>query len=452
MKSSRSNFTSRIGFILSAAGSAVGLGNIWRFPYLAAQYGGGTFLLCYIILAVTFGFALMTAEIALGRKTGLSAIGAFSALNKRYRFVGVLVTLVPVIIFPYYSVIGGWVIKYFFTFLTGGVSAAAEDTYFTGFISGVSEPIVWFVIFTAIAAAVVICGVEKGIEKVSKVMMPLLVVLTVGISLYVLTIDGAMEGVKYYVLPHMSDFSIKTLLSSMGQLFYSMSLAMGIMITYGSYMNKSTNLESSVRQIEIFDTGIAFFAGLMIVPAVFAFSGGDPSALKAGPGLMFITLPKVFASIRFGGFLGTVFFVLVFFAAITSAISLMETIVSILMDFFHWSRRKTSILVFIYSLLMGVPSSLGFGIWDFVKPLGMSILDAWDFISNSILMPIVALLTCFFAGFVIKPKAIIEEACAEGADFKGKHLFTVVIKWVAPVILIAILISSILNALGIFVM
>ncbi len=452
MKSSRSNFTSRIGFILSAAGSAVGLGNIWRFPYLAAQYGGGTFLLCYIILAVTFGFALMTAEIALGRKTGLSAIGAFSALNKRYRFVGVLVTLVPVIIFPYYSVIGGWVIKYFFTFLTGGVSAAAEDTYFTGFISGVSEPIVWFVIFTAIAAAVVICGVEKGIEKVSKVMMPLLVVLTVGISLYVLTIDGAMEGVKYYVLPHMSDFSIKTLLSSMGQLFYSMSLAMGIMITYGSYMSKSTNLGSSVRQIEIFDTGIAFFAGLMIVPAVFAFSGGDPSALKAGPGLMFITLPKVFASIRFGGFLGTVFFVLVFFAAITSAISLMETIVSILMDFFHWSRRKTSILVFIYSLLMGVPSSLGFGIWDFVKPLGMSILDAWDFISNSILMPIVALLTCFFAGFVIKPKAIIDEACAEGADFKGKHLFTVVIKWVAPVILVAILISSILNALGIFVM
>lgn len=452
MKSSRSNFTSRIGFILSAAGSAVGLGNIWRFPYLAAQYGGGTFLLCYIILAVTFGFALMTAEIALGRKTGLSAIGAFSALNKRYRFVGVLVTLVPVIIFPYYSVIGGWVIKYFFTFLTGGVSAAAEDTYFTGFISGVSEPIVWFVIFTAIAAAVVICGVEKGIEKVSKVMMPLLVVLTVGISLYVLTIDGAMEGVKYYVLPHMSDFSLKTLLSSMGQLFYSMSLAMGIMITYGSYMSKSTNLESSVRQIEIFDTGIAFFAGLMIVPAVFAFSGGDPSALKAGPGLMFITLPKVFASIRFGGFLGTVFFVLVFFAAITSAISLMETIVSILMDFFHWSRRKTSILVFIYSLLMGVPSSLGFGIWDFVKPLGMSILDAWDFISNSILMPIVALLTCFFAGFVIKPKAIIEEACAEGAVFKGKHLFTVVIKWVAPIILVAILISSILNALGIFVM
>lgn len=452
MKSNRSNFTSRIGFILAASGSAVGLGNIWRFPYLAAQYGGGTFLLCYIILAITFGFSLMIAEIALGRKTGLSAIGAFASLNKRYRFVGVLAALVPVIIYPYYSVIGGWVIKYFFTFLTGGVKAAAEDTYFTGFISGVSEPILWFTLFAAITAVVVICGVEKGIEKVSKIMMPLLVVLTVCISLYVLTIDGAMDGVKYYVMPHMSDFSVKTVLSAMGQLFYSMSLAMGIMITYGSYMKKSTNLESSVRQIEIFDTGIAFFAGLMIIPAVFAFSGGDPSALNAGPGLMFITLPKVFASMNFGGVLGTVFFILVFFAAVTSAISLMETIVSILMDLFHWTRRKTSILVFVYCLLMGIPSSLGFGIWDFIQPLGMSILDAWDFISNSVLMPIVALLTCFFVGFVIKPQTIIDEACTEGAAFKGKNLFTVIIKWVAPIILVAILISSILNALGIFVM
>ena len=412
MKSNRSNFTSRIGFILAASGSAVGLGNIWRFPYLAAQYGGGTFLLCYIILAVTFGFSLMIAEIAVGMKTGLSAIGAFASLNKRYRFVGVLAALVPVIIYPYYSVIGGWVIKYFFTFLTGGVKTAAEDTYFTGFISGVSEPILWFTLFAAITAVVVICGVEKGIEKVSKIMMPLLVVLTICISLYVLTIDGAMDGVKYYVMPHMSDFSVKTVLSAMGQLFYSMSLAMGIMITYGSYMKKSTNLESSVRQIEVFDTGIAFFAGLMIIPAVFAFSGGDPSALNAGPGLMFITLPKVFASMKLGGILGTVFFILVFFAAVTSAISLMETIVSILMDLFHWTRRTTSIIVFVYCLLMGIPSSLGFGIWDFIQPLGMSILDAWDFISNSILMPIVALLTCFFVGFVIKRQTISDEAGA----------------------------------------
>ena len=202
--------------------------------------------------------------------------------------------------------------------------------------------------------------------------------------------------------------------------------------------------------IEIFDTGIAFFAGLMIVPAVFAFSGGNTDALNAGPGLMFITLPKVFASMPFGSVLGTAFFILVFFAAVTSSISLMETIVSILMDYFHWERKKTAIIVLVYCLLMGIPSSLRFGVWDFIQPLGMSILDAWDFISNSILMPIVALLTCFFVGFVIKPKTIIDEANAEGAKFKSVTLFTVVIKWVAPVILIAILISSVLNAAGIY--
>ena len=450
MTNNRSNFTSKIGFILAASGSAVGLGNIWRFPYLVAQYGGGTFLLCYIILAVTFGFALMTAEIALGRKTRLSAIGAFSALNKKYRFIGVLAALVPILILPYYSVIGGWVIKYFTVFISGQATQAAEDTYFSEFIGQTGQPIFWFALFMVFTAIVVLFGVEKGIEKVSQFMMPLLVVLTIGISLYVLTIDGAWEGVKYYITPHMSDFSLKTLLAAMGQLFYSMSLAMGIMITYGSYMKRSTNLEHSVRQIEIFDTGIAFFAGLMIVPAVFAFSGGNTDTLNAGPGLMFITLPKVFASMPFGSVLGTAFFILVFFAAVTSSISLMETIVSILMDYFHWERKKTAIIVLVYCLLMGIPSSLGFGVWDFIQPLGMSILDAWDFISNSILMPIVALLTCFFVGFVIKPKTIIDEANAEGAKFKSVTLFTVVIKWVAPVILIAILISSVLNAAGIY--
>ena len=450
MTNNRSNFTSKIGFILAAAGSAVGLGNIWRFPYLVAQYGGGTFLLCYIILAVTFGFALMTAEIALGRKTRLSAIGAFSALNKKYRFIGVLAALVPILILPYYSVIGGWVIKYFTVFISGQATQAAEDTYFSEFIGQPGQPIFWFALFMVFTAIVVLFGVEKGIEKVSQFMMPLLVVLTIGISLYVLTIDGAWEGVKYYITPHMSDFSLKTLLAAMGQLFYSMSLAMGIMITYGSYMKRSTNLEHSVRQIEIFDTGIAFFAGLMIVPAVFAFSGGNTDALNAGPGLMFITLPKVFASMPFGSVLGTAFFILVFFAAVTSSISLMETIVSILMDYFHWERKKTAIIVLVYCLLMGIPSSLGFGVWDFIQPLGMSILDAWDFISNSILMPIVALLTCFFVGFVIKPKTIIDEANTEGAKFKSVTLFTVVIKWVAPVILIAILIIYVLNAAEIY--
>ena len=446
----RSSFSNKLGFVLAAAGSAVGLGNIWRFPYLAAQYGGGTFLLIYLILAVTFGFSLMVAEIALGRKTGLSAIGAFKTLDSRFGFLGILASVVPIIIFPYYSVIGGWVIKYFATFITGGAAVAASDTYFTDFISGTSEPLGWFFLFIGITAFIVLCGVEKGIEKVSKFMMPILVVLTIIISIYSLTLDGAMEGLVYYIKPHMSDVSAKTILAAMGQLFYSMSLAMGIMVTYGSYMKKENNLESSVRQIEIFDTGIAFLAGLMIIPAVFAFSGGDRSALSAGPGLMFITLPKVFASMKFGAVIGTIFFVLVFFAALTSAISLMETIVSIFCDKFHWSRKVACIFVTVLSLLMGIPSSLGFGPLSFISWMGMSVLDIMDFISNSILMPIVALFTCIFVGFIIKPKAIADEVKATDGTFKGEKLFTVMIKWIAPIFLIMILISSVASALGIF--
>ena len=446
----RSNFSNKLGFVLAAAGSAVGLGNIWRFPYLAAQYGGGTFLLIYLILAVTFGFTLMIAEIALGRKTGLSAIGAFQSLDKRFNFLGILAVIVPVIIFPYYSVIGGWVVKYFTVFVTGGVKESASDTYFTDFISGTGEPIGWFFLFLALTAVVVLCGVEKGIEKVSKIMMPILVMLTIIISVYGLTLKGSMEGLIYYIKPHMADVSIKTILSAMGQLFYSMSLAMGIMITYGSYMKKSDSLESSVRQIELFDTGIAFLAGLMIIPAVFAFSGGDRSALNAGPGLMFMTLPKVFASMKFGGVIGTIFFMLVFFAALTSAISLMETIVSVFMDKFGWKRRFTGIFVAILALIMGIPSSLGFGSLSFISWNGMSVLDIMDFASNSVLMPIVALFTCIFVGFVIKPKAIADEVKETDGTFRSEGMFNVMIKWVAPLFLFIILISSVASGLGLF--
>lgn len=449
--SNRSNFSSKIGFVLAAAGSAVGLGNIWRFPYLAARYGGGTFLLVYLILAVTFGFTLMLAEIAIGRKTGLSAIGAFKKLDKRFGFLGVLCSFIPIIIFPYYSVIGGWVIKYFATFVSGGMSSAAEDTYFAAFISSTAEPIGWFTLFILLTAVIVFLGVDKGIETVSKFMMPILVLLTIFIAIYGLTVDGAMEGVIYYLKPSMEHFSVKTILAALGQLFYSMSLAMGIMITYGSYMKKENNLEQSVRQIELFDTAIAFLAGLMIIPGVFAFSGGTAESLNQGPGLMFVTLPKVFNSMPMGGLIGTAFFVLVFFAALTSAISLMETIVSILMDKFKWSRNVTVLFVTALALLMGIPSSLGFGIWDHVKFIGMSILDTFDFLSNSVLMPIAAFFTCIFVGYVIKPKTIINEVKESDGTFKSEKLFTIMIKWVAPIFLVAILASSVANAMGWFV-
>lgn len=448
MEKTRSNFSGKIGFVLAAAGSAVGLGNIWRFPYLAAKYGGGIFLLIYIILAVTFGFALMCAETAIGRKTGTSAINAYGALNKKYKFIGWIASIIPIIILPYYSVIGGWVIKYFYVFVSGSAKISASDAYFSNFISKPIEPIGWFLLFIGLTALIVLFGVEKGVEKVSKWMMPILVLLTLFIAIYGLFMPGAMDGLVYYIKPNFSKFSATTVLAAMGQLFYSMSLAMGIMITYGSYMKKDISLESSVRHIEIFDTGIAFLAGLMIVPAVFAFSGGNQEALSKGPSLMFVTLPKVFESMTGGTVIGALFFIMVFFAALTSSISLMETVVSIITDKTRLGRKTTCAIVLIGCIILGLPSCFGFSVLSFIQIAGLSILDMFDFLSNSILMPIVALLTCVFIGYIIKPKALTDEIELTG-KFKGKMLFNIVIKYIAPVCIVLILISSVLDALGI---
>lgn len=444
----RSSFTGKLGFVLAAAGSAVGLGNIWRFPYLAAQYGGGIFLLIYIVLAVTFGFTLLIAEISIGRKTGLSAVGAFKKLSSKYAFIGYLASVVPIIILPYYSVIGGWVTKYFVAFVMGQGANLASDSFFGSFIGQPVEPVFWFAIFLGLTALIVLFGVEKGIEKVSKIMMPILILLSVFIAIYAMFLPGAMEGVKYYILPDFSKFSATTVLAAMGQLFYSMSLAMGIMITYGSYMKKDVNIETSVRQIELFDTGIAFLAGLMIIPSVFVFSGGNEEALGQGPGLMFVTLPKVFASMNGGTFIGILFFLLVFFAALTSSISLMETVVSIFCDRLKIGRKTSCLFVLIVSLVLGIPSSLGNGVWGNIKIIGMDFLTFFDFISNSVIMPVVALFTSIFVGYIIKPKSVIEEVELTGA-FKSKILFTFVIKYFAPICIVLILVSSILSAFGI---
>lgn len=444
MSTEKTGFSSRLGFILAAAGSAVGLGNIWRFPYLAAQYGGGIFLLVYLVLVVTFGFSLMVTEIAIGRKTGKSAIEAFGALNKKGSFIGYLVSAVPMIILPYYCVIGGWVIKYGVTFVIGQGSAAAADGFFNEFIGSTASPLIFAAIYIILTAAVVLMGVQKGIEKISKILMPVLLVLTVGISIYGLTLDGAMEGVKYYLIPNFSQFSLKTVVAAMGQMFYSMSLAMGIMITYGSYMPKKESLEKSVRHIEIFDTGVAFLAGLMIIPAVFAFSGGDPNALGQGPGLMFVTLPKVFDTMPGGHAVGIIFFVLVLFAALTSSISLMETVVSIFQDKLKLDRKIICILVMIGTMIVAIPSSLGYGIWSEVLIFGKQILDFFDFLSNNIMMPIAALLTCIFIAYVVKTK-IIEDEVELNGRFKSKKLYQIMVCYICPVLLAAILISSLVG-------
>ena len=445
MEQKRSSFTGKIGFVLAAAGSAVGLGNIWRFPYLAAQYGGGMFLLTYVILSVTFGFSLMVAEIAIGRKTGLSAIGAFEKLNKKFSFVGYMGAIVPMLILPYYSVIGGWVSKYLFVYITGGGSAAADGAYFGSFVSQAVEPIGWFLLFIGITAIIVLFGVEKGIEKVSKILMPVLVGLSIFIAIYVCFLPGALDGLKYYLIPNFSNFSIKTVVAAMGQLFYSMSLAMGIMITYGSYMKKDVSVESSAHQIEIFDTGIAFLAGLMVIPAMFV-GNPNPDLSASGVGLMFNALPKVFNTMWGGEVIGTVFFLLVLLAALTSSISLMETVVSVFQDKLHWNRKITCLVVFFVSVAIGLPSAFGFSIWSDIAIFGMDILSAFDYLTNSLFMPIVAMLTAIFVGYFLKPKAIIEEVELSG-KFRFKSLFVVTIKYVAPIFLFVILLFEILGKL-----
>ena len=442
----KSGFGSKIGFILAAAGSAVGLGNIWRFPYLAAKYGGGIFLLIYLILAVTFGFSLMITEIAIGRKTGKSVIGAYSCINRRFSPLCWLAAFVPVIITPYYCVIGGWVLKYLVTFVTGaGRSAGGDGTFFTGFIGNAGQPAVCFLVFLLVTAFVVLLGVEKGIERISKFMMPVLVLLTIGIAVYTLTLDGAADGLKYYLLPNPEGFTaaklLKTVAAAMGQLFYSMSLAMGIMVTYGSYMRKEDSLEQSVRQIEIFDTGIAVLAGLIIVPAVFVFSGGDADALNAGPSLMFITLPNVFNSMAGGQIVGAVFFILVALAAMTSSISLMETVVSIIMEKFRLKRFPACMITVLVCLLLGMLSVLGYSTWSGVKVIGMQFLDFFDFISNNIMMPVVALLTCILIGWVVKPKFVEDEVLASQKSFRARTLLSVMLRYVCPVCMIIILLT-----------
>ena len=399
----RASFSGKIGYVLAVAGSAVGLGNIWRFPYLAAKYGGGIFLLVYLILTVSFGYVLIMSETALGRMTRKSPVGAFQTFGKTksFKIGGWLNAIIPMLIVPYYSSIGGWVIKYLAEYLKGNVQTVAQDGYFTEFISDSFQVEAWFIVFSILVFCVILAGVENGIERVSKIMMPILVILAVIVAIYSVTRPGAIEGVKYFLIPNFEHFSWMTVVAAMGQMFYSLSIAMGILYTYGSYISKDIDLEQSTTQIEIFDTGIAILAGLMIIPAVFAFSGGNPEMLNAGPSLMFITLPKVFASMGIGTGAGILFFVLVLLAALTSAVSLMETSVSTFMDEMHWSRGKASLLMAVVMIVFGSASSLGYGVLDFIRIFGMNFLDFFDFMTNSVMMPLAALATCFLVTKVV---------------------------------------------------
>ena len=441
----RNSFKGSIGFVLAAAGSAVGLGNIWRFPYLAAKDGGGMFIVIYIILALTFGFTLLITEVAIGRKTKQSPLTAYGKLNKKWKGLGVIACLVPIIILPYYCAIGGWVLKYFLVYLTGNGSSAAQDGYFTSFISGSYEPIIMLLLFLFATA---------------KILMPILILLVVVIAIFSLTISHTdengvtrtgLQGLMVYVVPNFEGMTIKSffsvLLDAMGQLFFSLSVAMGIMIAYGSYVSDEADLKKSINQIEIFDTAVAFLAGVMIIPAVFTFAGTEGME-ASGPSLMFVSLPKVFAAMgSIGNVVGCLFFAMVLFAAITSSVSVMEAIVSSFMDKFKFSRVKAASLETVIAIVVGIVVCLGYNIFYFEMPLPngttAQILDIMDYISNNFFMPLVAIGTCILIGWIVKPKTVIDEVEKNGEKMGRKRLYIVMIKYIALIMLVLLFLKSI---------
>ena len=490
MDKKRASWSGQLAFILAAAASAIGLGNLWRFPYLAAQYGGGMFILVYLCLVVSLGFTLMVSEIAIGRKTQQSQLTAYSKLHGAWGIVGLAATIIPILITPYYCVIGGWVLYYLKAYalmaFTGatpmGEAAAQSGAFFTGFISAPFSPFAYGMVFVLGCAGVIVLGVKNGIERSNLVMMPILFLMAVAISIYVVCTTWGSGGLEYYLKPNFESLSVnghfslamlaKTILGAMGQMFYSLSLAMGIMITYGSYMKRENSIEGSVRRIEIFDTLIALIAGLMIIPVVYMFAvktgvtpeliakyGGDTvaatkeavhSAMNAGPGLMFITLPKVFATLGTAGtWIGLAFFVLVTFAAATSAISLFEACVASVCDLLHLERKAATFFTTALMLFLATFSALGYGPWGHVKIFGMQFLDFFDFITNSALMPVVAAATCIFIGYVLTPESIVEEVESSGHPMRSKKLYVVMVKYFAPLLVVAILVSEICRALGI---
>ncbi|MEE1136695.1 MAG: sodium-dependent transporter [Methanocorpusculum sp.] len=437
-------FSNRMGFILATAGAAVGLGNIWRFPYLAAEYGGGIFLLIYLLLVVTLGFTIMITEIAIGRSTGCGVLGAFAKISRKWRFIGYLSLMVPCIILPYYSVIGGWVMKYGFEFITGGGAGIASNAegFFAAFTGSIASPIFWSVLFILITAVIMLFGVNKGIERTSRVLMPVLFVMLIGLAIYCICMPGGLDGLAYYLYPDFSKFSFEAVVAAMGQLFYSLTLGFGVMITYGSYLAKKENLEKSVHIIEIFDTGVAVLAGLLIVPAAFVFSGGSPESLGAGSGLMFEALPQVFETLPGGDIVGALFFICVFFAALTSAICMYEVPVAALMEKFSIRRPAAVGIVTVFSIAVAVFVCLGYNVLDFVAIAGYNIFGMLDFFANSLLLPVVAILTCLLIGWIVKPKVVIDEIEDGGHVFKMKKIYLFVLKYFAPVAITLILLSN----------
>ena len=392
---SRATWSGKLAFVLSAAASAVGLGSMWRFPYLAAKYGGGMFLFMYLVFVFSIGLALLLLETSLGRKTGQSCIGAFKAFGKKYAFIGIFMSAVPFIIVPYYCVIGGWVTKYLFGYIVTAPEVLADGgNYFSTFISSGAESIVFMLIFMALTYFIVALGVNKGIEKANLIMMPALIVMAAAVAIYALTLPGAMDGLAYYLIPDFSKFSPELVISALGQTFFTLSLGIGAMAIFGSYIGKGRALMGEAVNVAVLDTFVAFTAGLIIFPACFAFNVSPDS----GPNLIFVTLPNIFNHMAGGRLWGSLFFVFMAFAAFSTVLAVFENIMSCCMDLTGWSRKKTAAINIVLMILLSMPCVLGFNVWSGFQPFGpgSNVLDLEDFLVSNLWLPLGSLVYLLF--------------------------------------------------------
>lgn len=437
--SARGGFKSSFGFLMAAVGSAVGLGNLWKFPFITGQNGGGAFVFVYLIIIFTIGVCVLIGEMVIGRKTKLNAVGAYKTLDKRFTFTGIMGLLSAFIIVTYYDIIGGWVLKYLFTYLIGQGHSIAVDsaTYFTSFIGNAGQTILWTLIFALINLVILNRDISSGLEAACKIMMPALFIILVVIAIRSCTLKGAGAGVAFYLTPDFSKINMDTLTAALSQCFFSLSLGMGIMITYGSYMGEDSKIENMGWLIPVLDTLAALIAGFAILPAVFAF-GLEPNA---GPGLIFITLPKIFDIMPGGSFIAVLFFLLVLFAALSSSLSLLEVPNSFLVDKYHWDRKKSIVILLAVNLVFSILEALSYGPWT-TTFFGMPLFDFAGYVAESLLMPLAGLFMCIFLGWFYPAQYQFDEVEKGGVVFKSKGYYRFIVKYLAPIAIMIIWLNS----------
>ncbi|MBE6904081.1 MAG: sodium-dependent transporter [Ruminococcaceae bacterium] len=435
----KTKWASNVGFLLASAGSAIGLGNLWKFPYLMGENGGFWFLIVYIIFILILGLPVMISELSIGRMTESGPVKAFGKLNKKFKFIGIIGISCAFIILSYYSVIGGWIFKYIENYIV----FQAPPADFSQYIATSAGPVFWHFIFIAITA-LVCCYGTKGIERASKVMMPVLFIMLIVIAIRSLTLGAADKGLAF-MFTAKGGFSLNTIVAALGQVFYSLSLCMGITITYGSYLSKKESIPKNVTIIASLDTSIALLAGLAIFPAVFAF-GLEPSQ---GTTLTFGTLPKVFESMQGGWIFAIIFFLLMAFAALTSAIALLECVVSAILDRFNCSRKIATIFTALGAFLLGIPAALTYGVLKNFKILNYDFFDFLGVITDNILMPVGGIFMCIFIGWIWGPKHIAEHVETNSNRFPLKKAWLICIRFIVPILIVLVTIVGFINIFNI---